>query len=354
MAFERQVTFWGAALAAAIFVLWLFSEIMLPFVVGGALAFLLNPLTNRIENLGANRVVAALIIVIVVVLAFVLLILLAAPILFDQLAAFIERLPGYVRRLQQLLTDPSRPWLNKVVGGSFTGAEKSVGDFVAQGAVWMTGFLRSLWSGGQALVSIFALIVITPVVAFYLLCDWQRMIEIVDGWIPLPQRETVRGLAREMDAAVSGFIRGQALLCLLLGVYYTIALLAVGLNFALLIGVLSGLISFIPYVGSITGLVLAGGVAVAQFWPDWTWVAVVIAIFVVGQFVEGNILQPKLVGASVGLHPVWLMFALFAFGYLFGFVGLLLAVPMAAAVGVLARFALRKYLTSPYYTGEAR
>jgi predicted PurR-regulated permease PerM len=354
MAFERQVTFWVAALAASIFALWLFSDILLPFVVGGTLAFLLNPLTNRLENLGLSRVWAALIILTVVVLAFVLLVLLIVPILFEQLALFIERLPGYVRRLQQLLTDPSRPWLNKVVGGSFAGAEKSVGDFVAQGAVWMTGFLRSLWSGGQALISIFALIVITPVVAFYLLCDWQRMIATVDSWIPLPYRETVRSLALEMDQAVSGFIRGQALLCLLLGVFYTIGLFAVGLNFALLIGFLSGLISFIPYVGSITGLVLAGGVAVAQFWPEWTWIAAVFAIFIVGQFVEGNILQPKLIGASVGLHPVWLMFALFAFGYLFGFVGLLLAVPMAAAVGVLARFALRKYLASPYYTGEVR
>ncbi|MBM3529769.1 MAG: AI-2E family transporter [Alphaproteobacteria bacterium] len=354
MSFERQVTFWVAALAAVVLALWLFSEILLPFVVGGALAFLLNPLTNRVESLGVNRVAAALIIVTLVVLAFVLLVLLIAPILFEQLAAFIERLPGYVRRLQQLVTDPNRPWLNNLVGGSFSNAEKSVSDFVSQGAVWLTAFLRSLWSGGQALISIFALIVVMPVVAFYLLCDWQRMIETVDGWVPLPHRETVRGLAREMDHAVSGFVRGQIAVCLLLGSFYAVALTLTGLNFGLLIGILSGLISFIPYVGSITGLVLAGGVAVAQFWPDWTWILAVLAIFVVGQFIEGNILQPKLVGASVGLHPVWLMFALFAFGYLFGFVGLLLAVPMAAAIGVLVRFALQKYRASPYYTGEAR
>jgi predicted PurR-regulated permease PerM len=135
---------------------------------------------------------------------------------------------------------------------------------------------------------------------------------------------------------------------------YAIALSAVGLNFGLLIGLLSGLISFIPYVGSITGFVLATVIAVAQFWPDWIWIGVVIGIFLIGQFIEGNILVPKLVGESIGLHPLWLMFALFAFGYLFGFLGLLLAVPMAAAAGVLVRFGVDRYLDSPIYKDGAR
>lgn len=351
MTLERQVVFWVAALAALIAVLWLFSGILLPFVVGAALAFLLNPLTNRLEGAGMNRIVAALIIVVIFVLAFVVLILMIAPILFDQMASFIERIPGYVRRLQQIVTDPSRPWLSRIVGEGFSDSEKTVGEFVTQGVGWLTSFLHSLWSGGRGLISLFSLVVVTPVVAFYLLCDWPRLVATVDGLVPLPHRDTIRRLAREIDAAISGFIRGQAMLCLLLGVYYTIALLLIGLNFGLLIGFLAGLISFIPFIGSITGLVLAGSVAIAQFWPDWPWIAAVAAVFIFGQFVEGNVLQPKLVGASVGLHPVWLMFALFAFGYLFGFVGMLLAVPMAAAVGVLARFGLQQYQSSPIYTG---
>src|SRR5437868_13487581 len=178
------------------------------------------------------------------------------------------------------------------------------------------------------------------------------MVAPVDNWIPLEHRETVRGLAREMNEAIAGFVRGQTAVCLILGSYYAIGLTAVGLNFGLLIGLASGIITFIPYVGSMTGLVLAVGVAIAQFWPGYTPIITVLVVFFVGQFLEGYVLAPKLVGGSVGLHPVWLMFALFAFGYLLGFVGLLIAVPLAAVVGVLVRFALRRYLESPFYTGE--
>jgi predicted PurR-regulated permease PerM len=168
----------------------------------------------------------------------------------------------------------------------------------------------------------------------------------------VPHRPTVRTIAREIDEAIAGFVRGQAGVCLILGSFYAAALTTTGLNFGLLIGLVSGFITFIPYVGSMTGLVLSTGVAIAQFFPEWTPILAVVAIFIIGQVLEGYILAPKLVGESVGLHPVWLMFALFAFGYLFGFVGLLLAVPLAAAIGVLARFVLRQYLTSPVYTGE--
>jgi predicted PurR-regulated permease PerM len=217
----------------------------------------------------------------------------------------------------------------------------------------MATFLRSLWSGGQALVSIFSLIVVTPVVAFYLLFDWDRMVATIDSWVPLPHRETVRSLGREINVAIAGFVRGQTAVCLILGSMYAVGLSLVGLSFGLLIGLISGIISFVPYVGSLTGFILALGIAIAQFWPAWGPILVVAAIFFAGQFIEGYVLSPKLVGESVGLHPVWLMFALFAFGYLFGFVGLLLAVPLAAAVGVLARFALRQYLASPLYTGDA-
>jgi predicted PurR-regulated permease PerM len=284
-----------------------------------------------------------------VVFALIYLILLVAPVLGGQLASFIESVPGNVTKLQALLSDS--PWLQKLMGAGFN-ADKPIGDLVTQGVGWITTFLHSLWSGGRALVSVFSLVVVTPVVAFYLIYDWHRMIRTVDGWIPVHQRATVRGLAREIEAAISGFLRGQTAVCLILGSFYAVALTLTGLNFGLLIGLISGLITFIPYVGSMTGLILALGVAVAQFWPNYGSILMVLGVFLVGQFVEGNILAPKLVGESVGLHPVWVIFALLAFGYLFGFVGLLVAVPLAATIGVLSRFALRRYLHSSFYTGE--
>ena len=350
-AFRRQMIFWLAALIIFVLGLWLLSEILLPFIAGLAIAYLLTPLTDRLERLGINRLAAALLIITLVVLALVYLILLVAPILGGQLSSFIESVPGNVTKLQALLSDPSRPWIQKLLGAGFS-ADKSIGDLVTQGVGWLTSFIRSLWSGGRALVSIFSLVVVTPVVAFYLIYDWHRMIRAVYGWVPLQQRDTVRGLALEIDAAISGFVRGQTAVCLILGSFYAAALTLSGLNFGMLIGLISGLITFIPYVGSMTGLVLSLGVAVAQFWPDYGSILIVLGIFLVGQFLEGNVLSPKLVGESVGLHPVWLIFALLAFGYLVGFVGLLVAVPLAATIGVLSRFALRHYLQSSLYTGQ--
>jgi predicted PurR-regulated permease PerM len=331
---------------------WLLHEILLPFVAGMALAYLFNPLAARLERLGVDRLIASLVIIGLFVLSFIILILIILPILGGQLSAFIDNLPGYVRRLQAVVGDPSRPWLRRVLGDNLSGTDVSLTDLVSQGAGWITSFMKSLWSGGQTLISVFSLMVVMPVVAFYVLYDWDRMMQTVDGWIPIPHRETVRSLARDIDLAIAGFVRGQTGVCLILGSFYALGLTLVGLNFGLLIGLVSGLITFIPYVGSMTGLVLATAVAVAQFWPSWTPILIVVGIFFAGQFIEGYVLTPKLVGRSVGLHPVWLMFSIFAFGYLLGFVGMLLAVPLAAAIGVVMRFTLRRYMASSLYTGE--
>lgn len=342
--------FWLALFVVLVLLLWLLSEILLPFIAGAAIAYLLTPIADRLEKIGVNRLAAALLMITLAVLAIVIAILLVAPILGGQLTSFIENIPGYVGRLQSLLSDPSQPWLQKLLGAGFN-PDKSFGDLVTQGVGWLTAFLKSLWSGGRALVSLFSLVVVTPVVAFYLLYDWHRMIRSVDEWVPVHQRDTVRHLAREIDAAIAGFVRGQSAVCLILGSFYAVALTVIGLNFGLLIGLISGIITFIPYVGSMTGLILALGVAVAQFWPAYGSILMVLGVFLVGQFIEGNVLAPKLVGESVGLHPVWLIFALLAFGYLFGFVGLLVAVPLAATIGVLVRFALQRYRESSLYTG---
>lgn len=354
MTLQRQALFWLCAFAGLGLFLYLFSSILLPFVAGLALAYLLDPLADRLERIGLPRVWATVVILVSFVLLLVAAVMLIVPVLGSQISGFIERLPATVQRLQELVAAQNEQWLGKLVGQGVGQLKSSIGTVVSQGVDWATSFLASLWTGGQAMMSLLSLVVVTPVVAFYMLIDWDRMLGTLDDYAPLRHKETIRRLAREMDEGISGFVRGQALVCLILGTFYGVALTMVGLNFGLVIGLGAGFIGFIPYVGSITGLLVSVGVAIVQFWPDWTMVMVVLGIFVVGQFVEGNILQPRLVGRSVGLHPVWLMFALVAFGYLMGFVGLLVAVPLAAAVGVLARFGVERYLESPFYTGETR
>jgi predicted PurR-regulated permease PerM len=352
MQFERNIVFWLAALVIFVALLWLLSPILLPFVLGMALAYVLDPLAERLTKRGMSRLIAALIILGVFVLVFATLFLLIVPVLARQFYGLIEDAPNYAQRLQALVSDPSYPWMKHLIGDNLAATDKSVGDLLNQALGYLSGLLSSVWERGQAFISIFSLLIITPVVAFYLICDWDRMLDTVDRLIPLPQRDTVRGLFKDIDKTISAYVRGQSGVCLILGSYYALALTFAGLSYGILIGVVSGLISFIPYVGSLTALVLSLAVAVAQFFPEWGSILMVAGVVLLGQFLESYVLAPYLVGHSVGLHPVWLMFALIAFGYLFGFVGLLLAVPLAAAAGVLIRFAVRRYLNSPFYTGE--
>jgi predicted PurR-regulated permease PerM len=212
--------------------------------------------------------------------------------------------------------------------------------------------VEDLWTGGRTLLSVLSLLVITPVIAFYLLIDWERMSRAIDDALPRRHAPTIRRLLAEMDRSVGGFIHGQFIVGVILGTYYATALLAVGLDKALLIGIFAGIVSFIPYLGSTSGFLVSVGVAAGQFWPDWPWILVVAAVFLFGWFVEGNVLQPRLVGNRTGLHPVVLMFALVAFGSLFGFAGLLVGVPAAAAIGVLVRFAMSRYRASRLYLDE--
>jgi predicted PurR-regulated permease PerM len=354
MTLQRQLMFWLGALATFILVVWLLHAMLLPFVAGTALAYLLNPAADRLEGLGIPRIIATLIVIGLFVLFFILVGILLFPILGSQLFSFIQRLPDYITRLQELVTQENKEWLQRLVGDKLPDIQKSLGDLVGEGASWLLAFLKSLWSGGRAIISLFSLIIITPVVAFYVLYDWHAVVDKVDSWLPLRYRDTIRMLAGEIDRAIAGFLRGQALVCMILGLYYAVGLTFAGLSFGLLIGSASGVLTFIPYVGSVVGLIIGMIVAIVQFWPDLFSILVVLTIFIIGQFLEGYVLSPKLVGESVGLHPVWLMFSLFAFGYLFGFVGLLIAIPLAAAVGVLLRFALAEYLASPLYTDRSR
>ncbi|MBL8579389.1 MAG: AI-2E family transporter [Mesorhizobium sp.] len=351
--FRRQIRFWLIAAALLCAFLYLFSNILLPFVAGMALAYFLDPVADRLERLGLSRTASTFLILLAFIVVFATAMVVLVPILATQLADFLDKLPNYLAKFQGLVTGFSPQWLEQRFGLDAESLQNGLNSLVTASMGFFTTIFQSIWNSGVALFSIAGLFVVTPVVAFYMLLDWDRMVAKVDSWVPRDHVETVRTIATDINAATAGFVRGQGTLCLILGIFYAIGLTLTGLNFGILIGLFAGLISFIPYVGSIVGLVLAVGVAFVQFWPDWIMVAAVACVFFAGQFIEGNILQPRLVGKSVGLHPVWLMFALFAFGALFGFVGLLVAVPAAAIVAVLVRFALSRYLDSPLYTGHA-
>jgi predicted PurR-regulated permease PerM len=351
-AFRRQIGFWLiAAVLLGIFV-YVFSDILLPFVAGMVLAYFLDPVADWLERAGLSRIAATLLILLSFIVALTVALIILIPVLASQLADFLRLLPDYVQRLQSLVTSFDPEWLERRFGLEIGSLREGLTSVLSSGVGFVSSVFQSIWRSGVALFSIAGLFVVTPVVAFYMLLDWDRMVATVDGWMPRDHVGTVRQIAFDVNASTAGFVRGQGTLCLVLGIMYAVGLTLTGLNFGILIGLFAGLISFIPYVGSMVGLVLAVGVALVQFWPDWLMIALVAAVFFVGQFIEGNILQPRLVGKSVGLHPVWLMFSLFAFGALFGFVGLLIAVPAAAAVAVLVRFAIARYLESPLYRGH--
>ena len=279
---RRQLIFWAGALLVFIALLWLLNDVLLPFVAGMVLAYLLDPLVKRLQRLGLSRPIASVAIVAVIIFLLAMALILILPVLGEQLANFIEKIPQYFERVRQIVQEQSQGWLGRLVGDKLPDAQKQIGGVASGAAGWIAGFLTSLLSGGKALIGVISLLVITPIVAFYMLIDWDRMIAKVDSWIPVNHRETVRGLAREMDGAISGFVRGQALVCLILGTFYSIALILLGVNFGLLIGITAAILGFAPYIGTLTGFLLAVGVATAQFWPDWHMPLFAAGIFLVG------------------------------------------------------------------------
>jgi len=346
MRIAQPATFWIAVSAVSLVALVLLRQILLPFVVGALLAYLLVPAVDRLERFGINRSFAALAVFLPLLAGFVAFLLVLLPAIIGELRFFVEEFPRYVTRLQSLTTDASRPWLHSVMGDELHIEQSSADVAKTMASAWLDDFLRSLWSGGLALISLLSLLVVTPIVAIYLAIDWQRMIATVDGWFPPAHRDGIRALGREIHDTVAGFVRGQIVICLVLAVLYATALKVTGLNHAILIGITAGLISFIPYLGAATGFFVSVCVAMAQFWPNWVPIAVVGGIFIVGEMLADYVLSPRVIGRRVKLNPVWLMFALFAFGWLFGFIGLLLAIPLAASLGVILRFARRQSLAS--------
>ncbi|MGB8277760.1 MAG: AI-2E family transporter [Methylovirgula sp.] len=356
-----HIAFWLGAAAALLLLLWLCWPILPPFIMALAIGYLLDPVANRLQSLGLGRLTATLVILAAFAIVLALLSVLVLPILGHQFSTFIRELPETLNKLQALLGqagdwlshDYLGPILRKLglesMKGPATG--NNVNSLVAEAARTAAAFLNSVVARGAAVISVVSLLIVTPVVAFYMLLDWHKMTATVDSLVPLRHRETAHQLAHEIDNALAGFLRGQSLVCLFLGIWYGVGLSLVGLNFGLLIGISAGVLSFIPYFGSFTALVVSAIVAIVQGWPHWQLFALTVSVVLAGQFLEGNILAPKLVGDKVGVHPVWLIFALLAFGSLLGFIGLLIAVPVAAAAAVILRFAARRYRASVFYLG---
>ncbi|QFU09336.1 AI-2 transport protein TqsA [Rhodobacteraceae bacterium THAF1] len=357
---RSQLKYWGAAAVVFLLLLWWLGNVILPFVLGAGVAYLLDPVADRLERIGLSRGLSVAIIAIVMLLLFVALVLLVIPTLISQavslserLAEIIEGAPGTVASFQEWISTRYPGFVERFP--DFADIETTLRNMLTNVTEALRSRAGTLVEGALASFSgffnVIILFLIVPVVAVYLLIDWDRMIAKIDDLLPREHAPTIRRVASDIDDTLAGFLRGQGLVCLILGVYYAAALAIVGLQFGLIVGAIAGFLTFIPYVGALVGGILAIGLALFQFWGDWVWIIAVWAIFQSGQFVEGNFLTPKLVGDSVGLHPVWLLFALSAFGAVFGFVGLLVAVPLAASLGVIARFLTAQYRDSALYRG---
>ena len=348
MTAERRFAIWLVVLVVTGWLLWALSSILLPFVVGIALAYVLDPAADRLERAGMGRGAVAMLLIGLAFLAVAAALVVLVPILEAQAVRLAARMPAYATMLQAETMRLVAAVQAHLSPEDMARLREAAGGFAGKALVWAGGVFRGVWSGGLALANFLGLLLVTPVVAFYLLRDWDHIVARLDSWLPEDSAVTVRAKLGEIDRVLAGFARGQATVCLILAAFYGIGLTVIGIEFGLVVGIATGLLAFIPFVGATTGFLVSIGLAFAGT-GGWLAVGLVAALFAVGAVLEGQVLSPYLVGRSVGLHPVWLIFALLAGGALLGFVGVLLAVPAAAAIGVLVRYALGEYLQSPLY-----
>ena len=336
--------FWWLGVAVfLVFSLWSLGPVLTPFVVGAVIGYLLDPLVSRLERRGVPRPLAAGGLVLSMMCLILGALVILVPLLAVEAAALIRDIPRHYNDLQRLLAQRVPGLSLGETSGAASDAVARMGETLTDASITAFG---GIVSGLNGLVRLMLFVVVMPVVAFYLLMDWQRLLGSLRGLVPHANVNTVSLLARDIDAALAGYLRGVALVCAILIVYYASLLSLVGLQYGLLVGVVAGAVSFVPYVGAVVGGALAIGLALYQFSDAPLFIGLVVGIFLVGQVLESQILVPRLVGSSVNLHPVWLIFAVMAFGYLFGLVGAIVAVPVAAAMGVLVRFFVNEYRQS--------
>ncbi|WP_212525371.1 AI-2E family transporter [Actibacterium sp. MT2.3-13A] len=343
---REQMKYWSIAAAVFLGLLWLLSGVMLPFVLGMAVAYFLDPVADWLEAHGFSRAWATVTITVAAALIFVLAALVVVPALIDQAVALVNVAPKLFTQLHTFLTERFPSLIDE--GSTLRKSLLALGDTIQSKGGEL---VNAVVSSAMNVINLVLLVVLVPVITFYLLMDWDRMVAQIDELLPRDHAPAIRQIAHDIDRTLASFIRGQGTVCLIQGIFYASALMLAGLQFGLIVGFIAGLISFIPYIGALVGGALALGLAVFQFWGEWWMIGAVGAIFAAGQVIEGNVLTPKLVGGSVGLHPVWLIFALSAFGTLFGFVGMLVAVPVAASIGVVTRWGVTQYQDSRLYKG---
>jgi predicted PurR-regulated permease PerM len=344
---SSQLRYYITALVVFAVFIWILGDTLLPLILGGAIAYCLDPLADRLERVGVSRLLATLIITVATILIFIVGALFIIPLLIGQAMALFNAAPEIANNFWIFLTTQFPDLLDD--NSTIRQSLKSLGETIqSRGGDLINGVVASI----NSILNILIIIFIVPIVTFYLLLDWNNLISKVDQLVPRDHVTNVRYLGQQIDSTLASFIRGQGTVCTIQGVYYAIALMLAGLNYGIVVGFIAGIVSFIPYVGAVIGGGLAVGLALFQFWGDWIIIGAVALIFLIGQVLEGNFLTPKLVGNSVGLHPVWLILALSVFGGLFGFVGMLLAVPVAAIVGVITKFFLEKYKLGALYRGQ--
>lgn len=351
---KPQIMFWLAVTMIFLFLIWLFKGILLPFVLGATIAYLLNPVVEKIKASGLRKrrfsvlaILGGFFIVVGMILAVSL------PIISRELVALIERMPDYIHRLWAH-AKPYLGWFEQRTGYDVadqiqTAVEGNVGRALNLGQ----NVLSRLATGGQAIIEFIVFLLLTPITAYYMMMEWPRITSWFHSLVPRDHQAVVRSLLSQIDSKIAGFIRGQFTVCFFIAIMYAVCLTIAGLNYGFLIAFATGLLSIIPYVGSALGLVASLTVAAFQSSGDPLYVGIIAAIFFAGQFIEGNFITPKLMGKSVGLHPLWIIFALMAGGALFGLVGMFLAVPIAAIIGVLSGFAIERYKQSRFFKAAA-
>tara|TARA_A100001037_G_scaffold150700_2_gene136109 strand:- start:8446 stop:9519 length:1074 start_codon:yes stop_codon:yes gene_type:complete len=348
---REYILTWVLVIVACILTLYMLRAILLPFVVGFAVAYLLDPSADRLEAAGLSRTWATGVITAVFFGLVVLILLVLYPLLEIQVSGFLARAPEYAERIRGIALPFLEGRIPGLESGELDGMRGVAADFAKQSVAWLGDALGNLWRGGLALFNFFSLIFVTPVVAFYLIRDWDRIVAKIDALLPRRNAGVIREQMRQIDEALSGFVRGQGSVALVLGVLFAVGWSLAGLEFGLLIGLGAGLLAFIPYVGAVIGFGTAFIVGLVQFGFDPVHLGLITGVFVIGQTLDGLFLTPHLVGGRIGLHPVWVMFALMAGGALFGFVGIFLAVPAAAVIAVLVRFGIERYHNSNAYLG---
>lgn len=349
---QRHVLFWLVVAILLLAALHVLSPVLLPFAAGMVIAYFLNPVVDKLSAAGLPRLLSTILLLLLASAAIVTAIVVLLPPAVEQARSLVAAMPGEVERFKSVIEASARQHLGErfpQAQEAFNRAAAGMADALpALGA----GVAQAVWSQGMAAFSFMSLMLVTPLVAFYALLDWHKILDKVDSWLPRDNADQIRTLAREIDSRISAFIRGQGVVCIVLAAFYAVALSALGLRYGLLVGLLTGIFSFIPFAGWAMGLLTATALAVVQYWPEWTPILLVAGVFLAGQALDAALLSPQIVGSQIGLHPVWLIFSLLVFSYLFGFLGLLVAVPVAAAIGVLVRFALETYKKSSVYRGH--